>query len=306
MNQERIIIAGGSGFIGSALAAEFAARGREVFILTRHPHERGNGVREILWDGQHPGEWMKFLDGAEAVINLAGKTINCRHTPQNLREIIVSRVNSVNAVGAAVAQLQTPPHVWVQAGAIGFYGDTKDTVCDESAPNGIGTLAKLCRDWEGAFEAVPTPKTRRVLLRIGFVLGRESGAFPVLSRLTNYFLGGAVGNGRQYISWIHLADLVKMFVAAVEDKRLSGIYNAVAPEPVTNAAFMRALRQACHRPWSPPAPKLAVKFGALLMKTDPSLALVSQRCVPKRFLNTGFRYHYAELAGALRDLCRNT
>jgi uncharacterized protein (TIGR01777 family) len=148
------------------------------------------------------------------------------------------------------------------------------------------------------------PQTRKVTLRIGFVLGREGGALPVLATLTRCFLGGAAGGGRQFISWIHLLDLVEMFVAVVENEKLSGVFNAVAPGAVTNAEFMRELRRAFRRPWSPPAPKFAVKLGAKLMGGEPSLALVSQRCVPKRFLEAGFQYKFPELPSALRDLCR--
>jgi uncharacterized protein len=305
ISRRRIVIAGGSGFIGRALAGEFLARGREVVILTRNPRERGSSVRDLGWDGEHPGEWVQSLDGAEAVINLTGKNVNCRHTPENLREIIASRVNSVNAIGAALLQVKTPPRAWVQASATGFYGDTKDILCDESAPGGSDALAKACRDWEGAGDAVATPQTRRAILRIGFVLGREGGALPVLSRLTKWFLGGAAGNGRQFISWIHLTDLGRMFVAAVEDESLAGIFNAVGPEPVTNAGFMRELRRVWHRPWSPPAPEFAVKFGARLMGSEPFLALVSQRCAPKRFLKAGFPFQFPELGRTLDDLCQN-
>jgi uncharacterized protein len=306
MAANRIVIAGGSGFIGSALAREFLAHGREVFILTRQPRQRNDGVQEILWDGEHVGDWAQCLDGAAGVINLTGKSINCRHTPENLREIIASRINSVKAVGAAISRVKTPPRVWVQASATGFYGDTRDRLCDETAPVGEDALAKVCRDWEGAFESTATPRTRRVILRIGFVLGRESGALPVLSRLTKFFLGGAVGSGRQFISWVHLADLVRMFRTAVEDETLSGTFNAVGPEPVTNAVFMRALRHAWHRPWSPPVPEFAVKFGARLIGSEPSLALISQRCSPKRFLEAGFPFQFQKLAPALRDLCRKS
>jgi uncharacterized protein (TIGR01777 family) len=306
MSLNQIVIAGGSGFIGSALTREFSARGREVFILTRNPRQRDDGVHEILWDGEHSGEWTQCLDGAEAVINLTGKSINCRHTPENLRGIIASRVNSVKAIGNAMAQVKTPPGIWVQASATGFYGDTKDILCAETAPSGDDVLAKLCRDWEGAFESAATPHTRRVILRIGFVLGREGGALPVLSRLTKFFLGGAVGSGRQFISWVHLADLVQMFQTAVEDETLSGTFNAVGPEPVTNAAFMRELRRALHRPWSPPVPEFAVKIGARLMGSDPSLALTSQRCSPQKFLKAGFQFQFAKLTPALRDLCRKS
>ena len=312
MNQQRIVIAGGSGFIGSALAWEFASYGREVVILTRNPRERSAGIREILWDAENPGEWIQFLNGAAAVINLTGKNINCPHTPENLRAIAASRVNSVKAIGMAISQVSTPPQVWVQASATGFYGDTRDRLCDETAPNGNDALAKVCRDWEAACESASTPKTRRVILRIGFVLGREGGALPVLSRLTKFFLGGAAGSGAQFISWIHQADLVRMFVTSVNDGTLAGTFNAVAPDPVTNREFMRELRRTLHRPWSPPAPEFAVKLGARLMGSEPSLALISQRCSSRKFVKaavkadvqTGFQFQFPGLAPALRDLCK--
>ena len=301
----KIILAGGGGFIGSALAREFSRRGYEVVVLTRSPRERNDGAREVAWNAENIGAWAEQLDGAAAVINLTGKNINCPHTPENLRGITASRVNSVNALAAAFAKVKFPPRVWVQASATGFYGDTGDTLCAESAPNGRDALSRICRDWENSISAATLPQTRKVTLRIGFVLGRESGALPVLSKLTKLFLGGAVGSGRQYISWIHLADLVQMFAAAVENENLSGTFNAVAPNAVTNAAFMRELRHALHRPWSPPAPAFAVKLGARLMGSEPSLALVSQRCSPKRFSAAGFQFQFSELAPALRDLCQN-
>jgi hypothetical protein len=303
MSAKRIVIAGGSGFIGTALARELVRRGCEVIVLTRRARQRGDGVREVVWDGEHAGDWIHFLEGAAAVVNLTGRSINCRHTPENLREIIASRVNSVTAIAAAIRQLPAPPRVWVQASATGFYGDTKDNVCDETAPAGGDSLAAICQQWENTFHAAAMPATRKIILRIGFVLGRESGALPVLARLTKCFLGGAVGQGKQFISWIHLADLVHMFVAAIENETLAGTFNAVAPNAVTNAEFMRELRRALHRPWSPPAPVFAVKLGSRLLGSEASLALVSQRCTPAKFLATGFQFQFATLRPALENLC---
>ena len=304
MSAKRIVIAGGSGFIGTALARELATRGYEVIVLTRRARGRDDRVREVVWDGEHSGDWINFLEGAAAVVNLTGRSINCRHTPENLREITASRVNSVKAVAAALEKLKTPPRVWVQAGAAGFYGDTGDRWCDEHSPAGNDALAGICQQWEAAFAADNLPRTRKVIFRIGFVLGRDGGALPVLARLTKCFLGGAIGNGRQYISWIHLADLARMFIAAIENENFSGTFNAVAPNPVTNAEFMRELRHTLDRPWSPPAPEFAVKIGSRLMGSEASLALVSQRCVPKRILLTGFEFQFADLTSAMNDLCR--
>jgi hypothetical protein len=302
---KRLVIAGGAGFIGRALSREFSARGFDVVVLTRSPRQRTDEVAEVEWDGARPGAWSAVLDGAEAVINLTGKNINCPHTPENLRDITASRVNSVNAIVAAIDRAASVPRVWVQAGAVGFHGDTGGAICDENAPGGTGALAGICRQWEAAFATAQVPRTRKIVLRIGTVLGRDGGALPVLSKMTRWFLGGAAGSGRQYISWVHLSDLTAMFVAAVTDDRLSGIFNAVAPNAVTNAEFMRALRRVLHRPWSPPSPAWAVKLGARLMGSEGSLALVSQRCVPARFLAAGFQFRFADVEGALKDLCQD-
>lgn len=303
---KRIVIAGGSGFIGTALASEFSKRGYAVVVLTRQPHERNDGVQEVTWNGEHIGEWIAALDGAEAVINLTGKNINCPHTPKNLQEIHSSRVNSVFALTAAILRNKVPPRTWVQASAVGYYGDTGDVPCDEHSPNGSNALAKICHDWEEASGIAKLPPIRKVTLRIGFVLGRNGGALPVLATLARLFLGGTVGSGRQYISWIHLADLVQMFVAAVEKENLTGPFNAVAPNPVTNEEFMRELRHALHRPWSPRVPEFAVKLGARLMRGEPSLGLISQRCLPGRFGEIEFPFQFPDLPSALQNLCRKS
>lgn len=298
----RVVIAGGTGFIGRALAAEFRARNYAVVVLSRKPRARDDGVAEAGWSPGSIGEWIKHLDGAAAVVNLAGRNISCRHTPENVRELRDSRVNSVNAIAAALERTTRPPGTWAQAGAVGFYGDTKNRWCDENSPSGNDTLAGICRLWEAAFHSARAAQTRRVLLRIGFVLGRDGGALPALARLVKYFLGGTVASGNQFISWIHVEDLCRMVVEAVEREELTGTFNAVGPNPVTNREFMRELRCALHRPWSPPAPEWAVKLGARLMGTEPSLALVGCRAAPRRFLEAGFQFKFAKLHLALKDI----
>jgi len=299
---KRIVIAGGSGFIGSALAKEWVKRGCEVIVLTRSPRPRPDGVKEVEWDGDHLGEWIQHLGGAEAVINLAGKNINCPHTPENLRELAASRVKPVGAIGVAISHIAQPPKVWVQASAIGFYGDRGGQVCDEQSPAGSDALADICEQWEGGFEAVKVPKTRKVLLRIGFVLGRDGGALPVLAKLTRWFLGGRAGSGKQFISWVHIADLVRMFADAVERETVAGTFNAVGPNQVTNEKFMACLREVLHRPWSPPAPVWAIRIGARWMGSEPSLALAGCRAAPGRWTEAGFSFQFTELSRALKDL----
>lgn len=301
MSRGRIVLAGGSGFIGAALAERFSPKW-DVIVLTRSPRERDDGVLEVQWSGAHIGEWIQHLDGAEAVINLTGKNIKCRYTPENVRDLTESRVNAVRAIALALEHVKTPPRVWVQASAIGFYGNPGDKIRDENSPNGSDTLSDVCRQWEYAFNTAAAPKTRKVLLRIGFVLGRDGGALPVLAGLTKWFLGGRAGDGQQYISWIHIKDLAFLFSESVTRTDWTGTFNAVAPNPVTNDQFMRELRRALHRPWSPPAPAWVVKLGARLMDTDSSLALDGCRVVPQRLLETAFPFQFPELAPALKDI----
>ncbi len=295
---KRVILAGGSGFVGSALAPALRTKGYQALML-------GRAGTDLIWDGKTLGPWASALDGAEAVVNLTGKNINCRHTKENRHEILRSRVDSVRVLGDAIARCAVPPKVFVQASGVGYYGETGDRVADESAPLGHDFPAEVCRQWENAFNALELPATRKVLLRLGVVLGRNGGALPMLEKLTRWFLGGAVGSGRQFVSWIDVADLVAMFEAAIEQPELSSVFNATSPEPVTNAELMRELRHALHRPWSPPVPALFARAGAWLMGTDGQLALSSCRCVPRRFLEHGFDFQFPILRAAFANLYPN-
>jgi uncharacterized protein (TIGR01777 family) len=295
---KRVVIAGGSGFIGRALAGALRDRGYDVVILTRSPARPG----DIYWDGRTLGEWANHIDGARAVVNLAGKNVNCRYTRRNLAEIDQSRVNAVRAIGGAIARCDNPPKVLIQASTTAIYGDAGERWCDESTPIGRGVPVDTATQWEGAFRDRPTPRTRRVTLRMSFVLGRGGGVLGMLSMLTRCFLGGRVGGGRQYISWIHIDDLMRMFLHAIEDESLEGLFIASGPNPVTNADFMRSLRRAHHRPWSPPTPAWAVHVGSFFLRTEPVLALTGRRCVPRRFLDAGFQFQFPDLDAALADI----
>jgi uncharacterized protein (TIGR01777 family) len=299
---KRIVLAGGSGFIGQSLAPVLIANGYDVVVLTRAASMQRGAVRYAQWDGKTIGDWASFLADAAAVVNLTGRSINCRHTPENRREIVESRVNSVHVLSEAIAQCTQPPKAFVQGAGIGIFGDQGDRWCDESAPHGDDFLAHVCELWEGAFNAVAAPATRKVLLRLGVVLGPDGGFLKVLSQLTRLFLGGYIGNGRQFISWIHVTDLSRMFLWGIEREEIAGVFNATAPNPVTNAEFMRELRHALHRPWSPPVPKFAAQLGSWLIGTEASLALVSQRGAPKHFLEKNFKFDFPKLRPALANL----
>lgn len=295
----KAVLAGGRGFLGQSLARHLAARGWEVTVLTREP--RGPG--EVAWDGRSLGPWARELDGAAAVVNLAGRSVNCVHDEENRRQILGSRLDSVRVLGEAIGRCARPPGVWIQCASLALYGDAGDRVCDETAPVASDYSAQVCRQWEEAFSAAPAPATRKVLLRIGLVFGPGGGALGPLAKLVRRFLGGTVGSGRQYVSWLHVADMNALFLAAIEREDFSGAYNACAPHPVTNAELMRGLRAALHRPWSPPAPEWAVRFGARwFLRTDADLALTGRRCVPARLAAQGFTFRFPQLREALADL----
>jgi len=302
---KRIILAGGSGFLGQALGQVLLVKGYEVIVLGRGQSKVSGGIRHEQWDGHTLGGWASLLDGARAVVNLTGRSVNCRHTPENKRQIMDSRVNSVRVLGDAISRCAQPPEVFVQSSSLAIYGDPGDRWCDEEAPQAEGFSAEVCKRWEAAFADVQKAGMRKVVLRIGIALAAGQGALPVLARLTRCYLGGKVSHGRQYISWIHIDDLVRMFVDAIERPDLSGVFNATGPNQVKNAEFMRELRRTLHRPWSPPVPAWATQIGAALMGTEASLALTGRRARPCRFLEHGFQFQFPILRDAIANLYAN-
>jgi hypothetical protein len=306
MLRGRIVLAGGSGFLGRALAEDLTRDGYQVVVLTRRPRASEGALRQVAWDGRTVGEWARELEGAEAVVNLAGRSVNCLYTRRNRREILASRVRSVRALGRAMAACGRPPKVFVQAASLAFYGDAGPRVLDEHSPAGSGFSADVCARWERAFDALELPATRKVLLRVGFVLGRGGGALQTLSRLTRFHLGGTVGSGRQYVSWLHLRDFVRIVRWSIERPEAAGVYNATGPWPVTNAEFMCELRCAMRKPWTPRAPSWAVRLGAFLMGTEGELALAGRRCLPERLVEQHFKFLYTILESALADIFTET
>lgn len=297
----KVILAGGSGFLGQALGHALTAGGWEVVVLSRNPRE-GAAFREVLWNGETGGAWAAELSGAAVLVNLAGRSINCVHSLENSRDILESRLNALKALAKGYARAKMPPPVWVQCSATGYYGNAGDRFCEETLAPGPGFLAEVCRRWEESFAALELPDVRRVVLRFGPVLDRKTGPFPALLRLTKKFLGGAAGSGRQFLSWVHRDDAVAALVAATR-LEMSGAYNVCAPGAVTNAEFMRELRTAVGRPWCPPAPEFVVRFVAEHhFMTDGNLALHGQRCTPQKLLATGFKFKHPAVGAAIRDL----
>ncbi|MBX7134604.1 MAG: TIGR01777 family oxidoreductase [Fimbriimonadaceae bacterium] len=296
----KVVIAGGTGFIGRALVADFVGSGWEVVLLSRSG-SRNSEIRTAAWDGKRQGDWSRELEGAEAVLNLSGAPIDQVWTDPAKEEIRRSRVDSTLAIGTALADLKIPPKVWINSSAIGWYGDTGTFEVSEASPAGKGFLADTCEAWEAAVDEVASP-VRKVKMRTGVVLGRGGGALEPLLKLTKLGLGGAAGNGRQFISWIHLQDLLALYRWVVETPEIQGPVNATSPNPVTNAVFMQELRSACHRPWSPPVPAFMLSIGARAIGTQPDLILISQRVAPQIAEAHDFPFRFPTLREALKNL----
>jgi uncharacterized protein len=294
-----VVLAGGSGFIGSALEAHFRNAGWRTTVLTRSPSQ----PHHVKWDAKTAGEWAKVLDGADAIINLTGKSVGVRHTPENKAEIIGSRVNSIAALRDAAAACANPPKVWVQAGGIDAVGEAAAALGDVPArPTPDSFLSQVCAQWEEAFNAAiaTLPNTRGVMFRIGPVLGKGSQFLKPMKLLTQLFIGGPAGNGRQHISWVHIDDLVKLARWAIDTPTARGVYNAVAPAAVNNRDFMAALRKVMGRPWAPPAPAFAIALAAPVIGVDTSLVLGGSHGKPERLLREGYQFVHPTLDGALR------
>lgn len=276
-------------------------------MLSRSARPSGDGdprIKTLRWDGRTVGDWAEALDGAAALVNLAGRSVDCVKTPDHCDEILRSRVESTGALGEAVKRCGAPPPVWVQMATAHIYGDPPEAIVDESSAFGFGLAPTVGRAWEEAFAGAALPSQRRVVLRTGFVLGRGGGALARLGLLTRWCLGGRVGHGRQGMSWIHERDMNRIFERAITDDGMEGAYIASGPNPVSNAELMRELRRVYRRPIGLPAPAAMVRLGApLVMRTDPELALYGRYCVPSRLLDDGFVFEFPALRAALEDLC---
>ncbi len=305
----RYVIAGGSGFLGVSLAHHLAALGADVVILSRTAPRVAGPWRHERWDARTVGPWTSWLDNADGVVNLVGRSVNCIKTPDHCDEILRSRVDATRVLGEAVRCVSSPPRAWVQMSTAHIYGDPPERVCDEDAPTGYGLAPFVGTAWEQAFEEanVEALGIRGVVLRTGFVLGRDrgagGGALSSLGGLVRLGLGGTVGHGRQGMSWIHERDMNRLFERGLTDETMRGTYIATAPNPVSNAEFMRALRRALRMPIGLPAFAWMVRLGApLVMRTDPELALYGRYCVSKRLPSEGFAFDFPEVGAALADL----
>lgn len=306
---KKLVIAGGSGYLGSAFVRylnEHAPNDWEILILSRsRPNwiDSATRVAHATWDGRTLGDWVEALAGCTHVLNLAGRTVDCRKTPARCDEILRSRVESTLVLGEAFRSLGSPPDVWVQMSTAHIYGDPPSAVCDESSPFGYGLAPTVGKAWEQAFEDACPEGPRRVILRTSFVLGPNGGAFPTLRRVAKLGLGGKVGSGTQGISWIHELDMCRIFEDALTNDARSGIYIATGPQPVSYLDFMRGLRKRIKQPIALPGPEIGLRLiCSTILDTDPELVLYGRYCVPKRLLDEGFTFTYSTLDEVLNAL----
>ncbi|MFF3916785.1 TIGR01777 family oxidoreductase [Streptomyces sp. NPDC001852] len=308
----KVVLPGGTGQIGTILDRALTAAGHDVTVVTRHPRRE----RQVGWDGAALDRWAEAVDGSDVVINLAGRSVSCRYTAENLRAMKDSRVNSARVVGQAIAAATQPPRVWLQMSTATIYAHRFDAANDEATgliggsepgvPDYWSYSVGIARNWERAQTEAPTPRTRKVALRSAMVMSPDrGGVFDVLRGLTRLGLGGPVAGGAQYVSWIHDEDFVRAVEFLIDRGDIDGPVNLASPGPLPHREFMRTLRAAQGVPVGLPATRWMAELGAFALRSDTELLLKSRRVVPGRLSTAGFAFTYPEWRPAAADLvCR--
>ncbi len=309
----KIVIPGGSGQVGTILARAFQSDGHEVVVLSRTASAAP--WRTVVWDAETLGDWAAEIDGADVVINLAGRNVNCRYNPENRREIMDSRVRSTSAVGKAIEAAANPPKLWLQSSTATIYCHRYDAPNDEidgipggdepGAPDTWNFSIGVAKAWEDVATTFVLPKTRLVLMRSAMTMSPDrDGIFDTLLGLVRLGLGGTAGSGRQYISWIHDRDFIRALYWLIEHEEIAGPVNLASPNPLPNREFMRKLRAAWGTGIGLPAMEWMIKLGAIFMRTESELVLKSRRVAPTRLLESGFKFEFPDWDAAANDLCR--
>ncbi|MGJ5749138.1 hypothetical protein FB563_6716 [Streptomyces puniciscabiei] len=305
----KVVLPGGTGQIGTILDRALTAAGHEVTVVSRHP----TGERQVGWDGVTLGSWAEVVDGSDAVVNLAGRSVSCRYTAENLRAMMDSRVNSTRVVGQAIAAAAKPPRVWLQMSTATIYAHRFDAAndeatgviggCETGVPAYWSYSVDIARNWEHAQAEAPTPATRKVALRSAMVMSPDrGGVFDVLLGLARLGLGGPVAGGGQYVSWIHDEDFVRAVEFLIDRGDIEGPVNLASPDPLPQREFMRTLRAAWGVPVGLPATRWMAELGAFALRSDTELLLKSRRVVPGRLSAAGFDFRYPEWQPAAVDL----
>jgi uncharacterized protein (TIGR01777 family) len=307
------VLAGGTGHVGQMLAERFQRQGDKVTVIARHAHS--GAWQTLLWDGRTLGDWSETIDGADVVINLAGRSVNCRYSEANRREIMESRIEPTRVIGKAIAQSGRPPAVWMNASTATIYRHALDRPMDEatgelggseaSAPATWRFSIDVAKSWEQAFNEAVTPRTRKVALRSAMIMSPDrDGIFDTLRKLVNLGLGGKAGSGRQFISWIHEDDFFNAVDFLIMRSNMEGSVNVSSPNPLPNREFMAEFRKAYGTSIGLPAAEWMLEIGAVFLHTETELILKSRRVVPRRLLEAGFKFKYPEWSEAVADLVK--
>jgi uncharacterized protein len=296
----KIIIAGGSGFLGKALENYFTERHHEVWILTRNSKR----INEIQWDARTIGAWTDCLENAEVLINLTGKSVDCRYNDANKAEILRSRIDSTKVLQEATNLCKNPPKIWLNSSSATIYIHAETQLMTE-AEGIIGDdfSMNICKAWERVFFEKTTPKTRKVALRTSIVLGNGGGAFPKLKMVTRMGLGGTQGIGNQKVSWIHVEDFCRAIHFIIQDENIVGEINITSPQPIENKEFMKLIRNTMNLPFGINSPRFLLEFASVFLQTETELLLKSRNVYPQRLLDLDFEFEHKTAEEAVKDLC---
>lgn len=299
MKNRKILIPGGKGFLGQCLARYFTGMGCEVRILSRQPQR----INEFYWDNNAIGEWIAEVEWADVLINLTGKSVDCRYTEKNKRKILNSRIDSTEILAKAIQKCENPPELWLNASSATIYvhSETQQMTEDEGII-GDDFSMNVCKSWEDKFFKAELQSTRRVALRTSIVLGKNGGAYPKLRQLTRLFMGGKQGNGNQFVSWIHAVDFCKAVDFIMEHPEIVGPINIAAPNPVRNNDFMKFLRKSLGRSFGIGQSKWLLELGAKIIGTETELLLKSRNVIPERLTEKGFVFQYNSVESCLNSL----
>lgn len=296
----KIIIAAGTGFLGKNLEKYFTEKGHQVYILTRNPKRKN----EIFWDAKTLGEWKGILENADVIINLAGKSVDCRYTEKNKQEIYSSRINSTRILQQAIDQCTHKPKIWLNSSSATIYIHSEKNVnIEENGIIGDDFSMNICKSWENEFSKSETENVRKAALRTSIVLGNNGGAFPKLKMLTKFGLGGKQGRGEQKVSWIHIQDFCRAVEFIINDENIFGKINITAPNPLANQEFMKNLRKEMKVPFGLNAPVWQLEIASIFLKTETELLLKSRNVYPEKLLKDGFQFLFPDVESAFHNLC---
>ena len=298
---QHILIAGGSGFLGQELAKHFSQLGNEVKILSRGT--KSSTYETVQWDAKHLGDWIAEIEWADVLINMTGKSVNCRYTEKAKKEILESRIYSTRILCKALSKAQNPPKIWINSSSASTYVHSESQqMTEDEGIIGDDFSMNVCKAWEAEFFKCNLNHTRRVATRTSIVLGTTGGAYPIMKKLVKWGLGGRQGNGRQFISWIHIKDFCRVIEYIIENQGIVGAVNVTHPEPIRNEEFMRLLRKRHNRIIGLSQSRSLLEFGAKIIGTETEMVMKSRNVIPERLLESGFKFNYLDVEAAFDTL----